>query len=295
MRQLILGKQFRPQTSHVYPPFKNGRYMEEYAYEYYQNNNVGIGSSAIYIPIFWTNLQNHPGFKDMRAKYNALLQIAIDMENKRCFEREILPVYFTIVQHDDGPLLDLPKGTIIFGACTGTLPLPLIYEDITNTLLMAPRLKKDLLASFVGSITHPIRDAMCNAVKDYNDIICNGKNGWTPSVPSDLADQFIALTLRSKFCLAPRGYGRSSFRFFEAMLLDTIPVYIWDDKCWLPYQDCITYSSFSVCIHENEIENIYEILSSITDEEYNKMLFCMRNARNMFTLEWMCKYICRWI
>jgi hypothetical protein len=292
MRQLILGKQFRPQTSHVYPPFKNGRYMEEYAYEYYQNNKVAVGSSAIYIPIFWTNLQNHPGFQDMKAKYNALLQIAIDMENNRCSEK---PVYFTIVQHDDGPLLDLPKGTIIFGACTGTLPLPLIYEDITNTLLMAPRLKKDLLASFVGSITHPIRDAMCNAVKGHNDIICNGKNGWTPSVPSDLADQFIALTLRSKFCLAPRGYGRSSFRFFEAMLLDTIPVYIWDDKCWLPYKDCVAYSSFSVCIHANEIDNIYEILSSITDEEYDKMQYCMRNARKMFTLEWMCKYICRWI
>ena len=32
---LELGKQFRPSTSIVYPPFKKGRYMEEYFYEFY--------------------------------------------------------------------------------------------------------------------------------------------------------------------------------------------------------------------------------------------------------------------
>ena len=31
---LELGKQFRPATSQIYPPFKNGRYMEEYFYDY---------------------------------------------------------------------------------------------------------------------------------------------------------------------------------------------------------------------------------------------------------------------
>ena len=71
---LELSKQFRPATSHTYPPFKNGRYMEEYVYEFFLKNS----HSKTYIPIFWTNMQNHPGFKNnMQPKYNKLLQTAL--------------------------------------------------------------------------------------------------------------------------------------------------------------------------------------------------------------------------
>ena len=43
--------------------------------------------------------------------------------------------YFTVVQYDDGPLLQLPQNTIVYGACSGTSPIPLIYEDNTNSLV----------------------------------------------------------------------------------------------------------------------------------------------------------------
>ena len=281
MRHLSLGKQFRPSTSHVYPPFKHGRYMEEYVYDYFLQHD--IMTDAVYLPIFWTNLQNHPGFQQMKPKYNALLQTAL----------QSMPatVYFTIVQHDDGPLLDLPPHTIIFGACTGSIPLPLIYEDSSNRLLQEARLEKTYLASFVGSLTHPVREQLCNAIKDNDDMFCQGKKGWSSSVPHEAADQFVSITLQSKFCLAPRGYGRSSFRFVEAMLLDTIPVYIWDDLCWLPYQEHIDYSAFSICIQEKEMNKTHEILSQISEERYKEMKEAMQQIRPLFTLEWMCHYI----
>ena len=281
MRHLTVGKQFRPATSHVYPPFKQGRYMEEYVYDYLIEHDCM--TDYVYIPIFWTNLQNHPGFPSMKSKYNSLLQAALAKEPNA--------VYFTVVQHDDGPQLDLPPNTIIFGACTGSIPLPLIYEDRTERLLHESRITKDLLASFVGSVTHPIREDMCRAIQGHDSIVYQGKNGWSAHVPDALADQFIAMTLRSKFCLAPRGYGRSSFRFFEAMLLDTIPVYFWDDQCWLPYQDILDYSMFSVCISQTDIHRTYEILSTISDEQYEQMMNAMKLVRHMFSLEWMCGYI----
>ena len=37
LKILDLGRQFRPKTSITYPPFKNGRYMEEYFYDYSTN------------------------------------------------------------------------------------------------------------------------------------------------------------------------------------------------------------------------------------------------------------------
>ena len=39
----------------------------------------------------------------------------------------------------------------------------------------------------------------------------------------------------SLFNLAPRGYGRSSFRLSEIVQLGHVPLHVWDDTPWLPY------------------------------------------------------------
>ena len=284
MRQLELGKQFRPGTSHVYPPFKNGRYMEEYCYEYFFT--VANDSPYVYIPVFWTNLQNHRGFSKMQSSYNLLLQNAFK-------QYPVDQKYITVVQHDDGPQLDLPKNTVVYGACTGTIPLPLIYEDVLQCLLTTVRpCNKDLLASFVGTYTtHSVRGAMFTEMYKKDGIQCHVKAQWSHQVEDDDAARFIELTLRSKFCLAPRGYGRSSFRFFEAMQLDTIPVYVWDDIEWLPYKQQLDYSKFAVSIHKNDIPNLYGILTSISDEKYESMVEELKKVRHYFTLEGMCEVI----
>ena len=278
---LELGKQFRPSTSTVYPPFKKGKYMEEYFYEYYKGK-----SDRIYIPIFWTNLQNHPGFLSQKKNYELLLSIAI----AKTLKTTPNATFFTVVQHDDGPQLTLPKNTVIFGACTGTIPLPLIYEDTNETLNNALNIKKPkkYIASFVGSNTHRIRKKICEL---NNPAIYIKSQIWTSHVSQNVSDLFIEKTLESKFCLAPRGYGRSSFRFFEAILLNVIPVYFWDDMEWLPYKDILDYTTFSVSIHEKDIPRTYEILASISDDKYESMLEELQKVKHYFTLERMCEFI----
>ena len=282
---LDLGKQFRPSTSHVYPPFKKGRYMEEYMYDYLVSKQDSIQTSLIYIPVFWTNMQNHPGFQQMKEKYQILLDAAL---------KKMPPTskYFTIVQHDDGPQLQLPKDIIIFGACTGTIPLPLIYEDTSNYLNeISKDRSKSIFLSFIGSYTHPIRKELVNCLSMKKDIYWYTKDTWTPSIPEKDAELFVERTLASKFCLAPRGYGRSSFRFFEAMQLDTIPVYVWDDVEWLPYKEILDYSTFAVSIHKKDIKKLYDILQSISDEKYRSMVENLKQLRHYFTLEGMAEYI----
>ena len=58
---------FRISTDVIYPPFKNGRYMEEYAYDYFQSVRDVIDTDLVYIPAFWTNLQIARNFQPMRA------------------------------------------------------------------------------------------------------------------------------------------------------------------------------------------------------------------------------------
>jgi hypothetical protein len=285
MRIVELGKMFRPGTSAVYPPFKKGRYMEEFMYEYLLAKQGVIQTDWVYLPIFWTNLQNHPGFATNKAKYQILLVQALS----------IMPPntkYFTIVQHDDGPQLILPSQTVVFGACTGTIPLPLIYEDTTNQLLMAPRMTKNMLASFVGTkTTHPLRGEMVRHLEGKQGIQYQGAPVWKVNVVEQDAARFVEWTLRSKFCLAPRGYGRSSFRFFEAMQLDTIPVYIWDDIEWLPYKDILDYSTFSISIQQKDLPQLYSRLQSISEETYHNMQQELLRVRRYFTLEGMAEYI----
>jgi hypothetical protein len=285
VRILELGKQFRPSTSIVYPPFKNGKYMEEYFYDYVMTHKDEIDSDRVYIPIFWTNLQNHPGFKSQKRNYELLLSIAMG-------QMPYGTKYFTVVQHDDGPMLKMSDDVLIFGACTGNIPLPLIYEDKTNRLLNISRnTGKQVLASFIGSITHELRTKLRDNLRGDNNIFLGVQGEWTPSVSQSAADLFIEKTNQSRFCLAPRGYGRSSFRFFEAMLLDTIPVYFWDDIEWLPYKDILDYTKFSVSIHINDIGKTREILKSISNEKYINMVEEMKKVRHHFTLEGMSEYI----
>lgn len=282
MRILELSQVFRPKTSHVYPPFKKGRYMEEFMYDYFISKQH-IQTKYIYVPVFWTNMQNHPGFADKKKSYQILFDEAIK-------DRDAM--YFTIVQHDDGCQLLLPRNMIVFGACKGNVPLPLIYEDTTERLLRYPRLTKDLLASFVGTYTtHPIRGKMYNALFAQDSIECRVKSKWDKDVVEEDANAFLELTSRSAFCLAPRGYGRSSFRFFEAMLLGAIPVYLWDDQEWLPYKDKIDYSAFAVSVHEKDIPELYQILSSISKDAHERMVQEAKKISYMFTLEGMAEYI----
>ena len=283
---LELGKQFRPSTSVLYPPFKNGRYMEEYFYDYIMANKNNINSDRVYIPVFWTNIQIHPNFQSMKDNFNILLKRAYSFmpEDTK---------YFTIVQADLGVEMVLPPNTQVFGACFGDIPLTLIYEDNTNKLINVNRLPhKKQMASFVGTYTtHPLRNKMFINLGRKSNFQFDVRGIWSNNIPENLANRFIDITLNSKFCLAPRGFGRSSFRFFEAMLLDTIPVYFWDDIEWLPYKDILDYTKFSVSIHENDIGRTSEILKSISDEKYLSMVQELKSVRHYFSLEGMSEYI----
>jgi len=294
LRIVGLPSLFRPATSHVYPPFKRGRYMEEYVYDVLVTQRRGdeIDTDWIYIPVFWTNLQNHPGFSAQKGKYQMLLDRAL-------LAYPAGSRFFTCVQHDDGPGLQLPPTCRVYGACTGDRPLPLIYEDTEERLLNTfrrPLQEKDLLLSFVGTVgTHPVREVCRRALEGRTGVMFSSRGGWSPSVPEEDARRFVEWTGRSRFCLAPRGYGRSSFRFFEAMLLDVVPVYVWDDVEWLPYkgEEAVDYKRFCVSVHVSELDGLYDRLAAIGDEEYQEKVEEIRRVRRWFILEGMVEWLMR--
>jgi hypothetical protein len=171
----------------------------------------------------------------------------------------------------------------------------LIYEDNHFTLENKPPKKfheKEIFCSFVGTTTHNVRHkTIAEFINNCNfKIIAN--NFWSPVVNQNNQEIFINTTINSKFALAPRGYGRSSFRFFEIFKLKTIPVYVWDDIEWLPFKEVIDYSRLCISINVKDIHTLESILKNITQEQYNSMLEYYNEIKQYFYLDGMTKLIC---
>lgn len=260
-----------------YPPYHKGDYIEQFFIKFYKKHiDEFVSTGYEFIPVLWTDIYNHRRdlFSDLQNDLNFL------DKSKR---------YFTVSQHDDAPMLQtLPINTLNFSAggnAPNTIPIPLICSPI-----YFPSNQKDIFCSFVGSATHPIRIKMLETLVGNPDYLLKPKH-WTPDVSQERTDLFLDITSRSKFTLCPRGYGSTSFRLYESMQLNSVPVYIFD-KPHLPFLDFINWDDICVLVHIENLINLDKILKSISSERYISILQNIENAyTKFFTLESMCKTI----
>lgn len=280
----IKDNTLRPKSiSPAYPPYHTGPYLEEYFFKRWNEEN--IQTNRQYIDIFWTNNFCNAMFAGQQYQnIQEILDSTLSSDGK----------YFTVCQFDDGPMEKFPDDTLIFSAGgnregDNIIPIPLICSPIPKELV--PTKEKTIFASFVGSRnTHPIRMDMCNKLKNNEDYKIYSGN-WSAQVPMDNFKNFVDITCSSKFALAPRGYGKQSFRLYEILQLGTVPVYI-SDEHYLPWSDELDWNDFCVPVNEDEIDEIDDILKSIDDVEYNQLVANGKNVyEKYFTLEGMFKNI----
>ena len=199
-----------------YPKHNNDYGVEQDFYDFLQANQEYLTNSTIeadwhYLPVYWTrwHLNHHYGNSGLQELQGYVDEVILE-DSKT----------FTICQYDDGPIIDLGK-TVQFLSSRKTLngiDIPLLCKNHSRPWFTQ---KKQYLASFVGRIkTHPIRLQMFKELKDLEGIFIQDGNMSTR--------KFIRLLLQSYLALAPRGYGGSSFRFFEAMQLGVPPILLGD-------------------------------------------------------------------
>ena len=274
---------------HNYPPFKNGRFLEEYFYDYYQNLSIDIKNKLIYIDVFWLNLQMLKKFdKNKIEKYVNEKCLIAKQQNKKAF---------TICQWDDNICINKPDNLIVFSIGTSIdYPLPLIVEDIDNKLINIeeiPFKDKKYLCSFIGTYTHKCRNIMYNKLSNKSGFYMNIRKNWNIKIANNLITDFVEKTKYSKFGLAPRGYGPSSFRFFEIIQMNVIPIYIHDGDNALPFKEEIDYSQFALVYHIDNINKIENDLLNISETKYNEMLSNLKQIKHRFTMNNSCDYIIR--
>lgn len=106
---------------------------------------------------------------------------------------------------------------------------PIAHYPIRRVSNQIPIEDRTLLYSFVGMINHPIRQQL-KELRHPNDSLMVFRTEWNQN---DDADGCFAQSLRSsKFVLCPRGWGRGTIRFWEAIQAGCVPVVF--DKLDLP-------------------------------------------------------------
>lgn len=237
-------EKFRPHINVAYPE-GNDLIFEEWFYHNFEEE-----TTREYLPVFWTSFHVNNGYgRDRRLiKELQLFVNSIDKSKQ----------YFTIIQYDSGPLVNLPPNIKVFAMSGPRIdyPLPLICKPHSYNWNNETRW---LIASFVGRLTHPIRHKMVKALKG------------TPLVEIDTkiksTSEYCKITAQSVFALCPRGFGETSFRICEALQYGAIPVYI-SDEFIIPHNH--DFNDYGVLIDAKEVSRVHEILSQIPESEVRR-------------------------
>lgn len=294
MHIIDIPKEFQPSYNSNYPPYSSGKNIEEIFYDYFLKNNDDIESEYIYIPVFWTSyyiINNYAA--NIEQLYNWL--DTIDKTKK----------YFTVVQYDSGIFIknynlnimvftagggglninnnEITEDVIfngfkrqIFSGKKGDYDIPLICLPVFPEI----NIEKDIFCSFMGRFdTHPSR----MKIKD----VLNNNNKYLLSETKNV-DEYKNIINRSTFTIAPRGYGYTSFRLYEAINANSIPIYIWENKISLPFQDKINWNDFAIIVNSNDIAKLPEILNNANIE---KMQHELTKIKHMFSFDYTFKYI----
>lgn len=231
-----------------YPNYHKGDYFEEYFFKRFIEEYPTLTiNGRVYLPIFWTNCYTNKSFAG--EKYDIQNSLNLLNQNDR---------YFTISQHDDCIYERLPEDTVIFSmggnkTNKNIIPIPLICSRINYD-----KKEKNIKASFVGSITHKIRSQIYEEYKECELFEFHVKE-WELKTKKENVDLFLNVTSRSEFTLCPRGYGKTSFRLYESMQLDSVPIYIYDEE-WLPWSDEIDWNNLIIKINYKDIKDIKDIV-----------------------------------
>jgi len=186
----------------------NTEIFEDYFIRTFQQD----GHERIFLPIAWSSYYRRAAYgKDQSMLLSLQKQLnALDRTKK----------YFTVITWDDGILNDVSHLDLqVFAACGNRIdfPIPLLCQPHHHRFHVTGR---DIACSFVGSISHPIRNHIVNSL--------TGKKGYYISTRPHSMEQYCSILARSKYVLCPRGYGITSFRICEAVQYGCIPIYISD-------------------------------------------------------------------
>tara|TARA_R100000231_G_scaffold43851_1_gene37952 strand:- start:2964 stop:3842 length:879 start_codon:yes stop_codon:yes gene_type:complete len=266
MKVVDVPEKFIPTSNLKYPPHQDlSKSIEPRAFDFFSDKDE-IKSEYAYLPVQWNAFHLNNGYgKILQPLQDYLDALVNEYPNQK---------WFTITQYAGGTLVKVDNCRIFstgggfnspLGINSTYEPIPLICDPHPGE----PVNDKKYKVGFAGRLdTHPIRQVMYEKLKKFDDYKFYIDTNWKP----DRFVDFREILYNSIFALAPRGYGPTSFRLYEAIEMECIPIYIGDDF-WLPFEKEIDWKKLSLLIKHDEIDTIPERVNYLIDSgEYKNYL-----------------------
>lgn len=161
------------------------------------------------------------------------------------------------------------------GLSAGGVYLARIEENKAVTRARDLRVEQDLLYSFVGAYNCAVRERILHSKVPNTQVVDTaGRYAWQLGAEerARYETEYVETCARSRFILAPRGIGPSTYRLFEAMELGRCPVIISDDWVAPPF---IPWDTFSIRVKESQLDDLPRILA---DKPYAELGRLAREA-----------------
>ena len=147
-------------------------------------------------------------------------------------------IYLAVSQHADGIYHgsqyirpDDNWNVLIFsGGGYGHAPIPLFMHEQRYEAFNQTAIQYLFVFAGTGRTKYVVRKKMTEVLKNLSN------SDPSISVKFYNGDLWQKVMRSGSLNLAPRGYGRASFRIVEAIQMGLIPVYLYDDYDWSPYK-----------------------------------------------------------
>ncbi len=267
----IIASAAEKMTMYTYEPklFKNFMTTEQQAYKFLCAKP--IEKNVNYLAVSWGNLFRQ---KNLQVRLSKKLNGGFTICQHIRY-REIIPVLrrlgVKVLFAPHAPKRQQYKDIVV-------LPFPLYPNNG-----IGPAKEKDILYSFVGLESHPVRRKIFS-LPGRPDIIIKKRGQWHFYLRSkgriirmrysprreEEREEFQDVLARSRFSLCPRGTGPSTIRFWESLQAGAIPVLLADAMA-LPTIEGINWNDCIIRVPERNVSSVDRIIRAISPEKEASM------------------------